>query len=145
MHSLRRTLLIVFSSVVLVLLSVNSASAVDNREQADLWPYPYGGVSPETCISNDYALVCYHADGDRLFVQDKNADGESAAMLWHVFLNGPDRDGECINSHGSSPQPWGVCNKSFAEDQRICIRAARIDRDGNNVFHNISDRRCLDT
>src|SRR5689334_2746681 len=89
--------------------------------------------TPPSFSANDctFTLVgvkaCFEAGGDKFWVKDTLADGESAGIYWENYVEGQFyRKGECINS--LSAGTWGVCNKDFVEGSRVTGLSIRWDR-----------------
>jgi hypothetical protein len=82
-----------------------------------------------TCVvnSNSHACGIFDPSGDHFYIGDASADGHSAAIYWHNYLNSTTstvyRLGACVNSLGNGK--LGNCNKNFYEgstvEWKVCL------------------------
>ena len=78
---------------------------------------------------NDSVKVCFHPDGEWLYVQDKDADGRSA------YGQISNRDRHCRNPCGKGA--WVRCNYSFTDGHTVAFRGYTRDNEGAiNIMRN---------
>jgi hypothetical protein len=78
--------------------------------------------------------VCYEKNGDRWWVLDLEADGNSALVYWFNYRGGgatPYREGFCVNSLGKGV--WGRCDKNYYEDSELEAYPCVWDRSSGGI------------
>lgn len=73
------------------------------------------------------AYACYKFVGDIWWVEDRAADGHSAAAYWQVLdTDGSvDRQGYCVETRGNGRH--GNCNKNYPENRRIRFKMCTVE------------------
>lgn len=114
----------------LLALTVSSpASAAYHGTETD---YATASSAPgdyhHVCTSIEEGKICYQPYGDKWYVYDKAADGNSVAANWND--DGSGRSGACVNKLGAGR--WGVCNKNYTEGNDLYFRVG-VYNNGNWV------------
>lgn len=105
-------------------------AGVHNRTQC-----AYGPFWPEAKHRGNIGVrYCWRYGGNRIYVRDTLAD-RAAAVVYYKYTRhdspGVDRDGYCINSHGTGT--WATCQLRVRGQKRsIKLYGALLDRDGNH-------------
>ena len=103
---------------------------VDNPLQCAFGPF-----WPEAKFTgNPGVRYCWRYGGNRIYVKDTLAD-RAAAVVYYSYTKhdavGADRDGYCINSHGTGT--WATCMlKVRGQKRKIKLYGAVLDRDRNH-------------
>lgn len=80
-------------------------------------------------VENDNVKVCFHPDGEWLYVKDVAKDGRSA------YGQIASRDRHCRNPYGRGT--WVKCNYSFREGTPVSFRGYTRDNEGRvNLMRN---------
>ncbi|MBQ0865842.1 hypothetical protein ACH4RA_26580 [Streptomyces smyrnaeus] len=109
MKKLRRALLVVPAAAVLLTAGTATVAAAATGTPSGA---PPSGV---TCVSTSGAKACFAAYGDRVWVKDTAANGQSVAGTIKSTL--PERWGrECFNSRGKAGG-WVMCDFDVPEYQ----------------------------
>lgn len=88
-------------------------------------------VPPDSwCAATYGSKVCFQHDGDVVWVLDTAADGMSA--FGGIYTNYGRAPEGCRNKSGA--QQWVYCDKDYAEDGKIRLRALRYDGDTGKYY-----------
>jgi hypothetical protein len=107
-------------------------AGVHNRLQC-----AYGPFWPESKHTGGDVGVryCWQYGGNRIYVRD-TIDDKAASAVYYKYTKhddaGVDRDGICINSHGTGT--WATCQlRVRGEKRKITLYGALLDRDRNHL------------
>ncbi|MFI6642686.1 hypothetical protein [Streptomyces sp. NPDC050504] len=88
-------------------------------------------VPPDSWCANAYgSKVCFQHDGDVVWVLDTVSDGMSA--VGGVYTNYGRAPEACRNKAGA--KQWVYCDKDYAEDGKVRLRALRYDGDTGKYY-----------
>ncbi|MGW5188076.1 hypothetical protein ACWEOO_02390 [Kribbella sp. NPDC004138] len=105
--------------------STNTAEAVTTGTPSG--PPPYGDLGL-WCVSTTGATACFHEYGDRVWVKDTKANGDSAAGT----IQGPGWARRCFNDRGADAG-WVLCDFDVPENNSGLLWAVNNPFVGNSA------------